>query len=142
MRNAVHIKFNYVGCLDNFKGPTKTQFNNWTDNCHKWVNIIYLFYFQYIYSNFFFYFFSQADFFEVFMCKLMSNTNSKDDSILYPSEEMIQKLYQEVIKVDMYHFHDCAGRASRDCRVFRAAEQFLEVIFKSVSTKVSQRVAA
>ena len=72
----------------------------------------------------------------------MSNTKSKDDSIPYPSEEMIQNLYQDVIIVDMYHFHDCAGRASRDCRVFRAAEQFLEIIFKSVSTTVSQRVAA
>ena len=95
-----------------------------------------------LFIKLFFSYCSQADFFEVFMCKLMSNTNSKDDSILYPSEEMIQNLYQEVIEVDMYHFHDCAGRASRDCRVFRAAEQFLEVIFKSVSTKVSQRVAA
>ena len=98
--------------------------------------------FKYRYPNLSFSFCSQADFFEVFMCKLMSNTNSKDDSILYPSEEMIKTLYEDVITVDMYHFHDCAGRASRDCRVFRAAEQFLEVIFKSVSTKVSQRVAA
>ena len=76
------------------------------------------------------------------MCKLMSNTNAKEELILYPTEEMIQNLYKEVIEVDIYHFQDCSGRASRDCRVFRATEEFLQIIFKSVSTKVPPRVAA
>ena len=72
----------------------------------------------------------------------MSKPNSDESGILHPSERMIENLYEEIFKVDIYHFHDCAGRAMRDCRVFRAAENFLQIIFKSVSTKVPPRVAA
>ena len=75
------------------------------------------------------------------MCKLMTKRNSEKDGILYPSEKMVETLYDEIFKVDIYHFHDCAGRAMRDCRVFRAAENFLQTIFKSVSAKVRPRVA-
>jgi hypothetical protein len=72
----------------------------------------------------------------------MSKRSSDKGGILYPSEKMIETLYEEIFKIDIYHFHDCAGRAMRDCRVFRAAEHFLQIIFKSVSAKVPPRVAA
>lgn len=76
---------------------------------------------------------SQADFYEVLMCKLMVTTSEDPSTIPRPSSEMVQGLYQDVLRTQLYHFHDCAGRAMRDCRVFRTTQHFLRTLYNAAT---------
>ena len=65
------------------------------------------------------------------MCKLMATDNPS--TISRPSNEMIRSLYQDVLHTQLYHFHDCAGRAMRDCRVFRTTQDFLQTLYHAAT---------
>jgi len=76
---------------------------------------------------------SQADFYEVLMCKLMGTTRVNPSTIPRPSSQMMDNLYQDVLHTQLYHFHDCAGRAMRDCRVFRTTQHFLQTLYNAAT---------
>ena len=78
-------------------------------------------------------YYSQADFYEVLMCKLMSSTSEDPSTIPRPSNQMVQDIYQDVLRTQLYHFQDCAGRAMRDCRVFRTSQHFLQTLYNAAS---------
>lgn len=73
----------------------------------------------------------QSEFYGEMMCKLMATDNPS--TISRPSNEMIRSLYQEVLQTQLYHFHDCAGRAMRDCRVFRTTQDFLQTLYHAAT---------
>jgi len=76
---------------------------------------------------------SQADFYEVLMCKLMTTTSEDPSTIPRPSNQMVQGLYNEVLATQLYHFQDCSGRAMRDCRVFRTTQHFLQTLYNAAT---------